>query len=178
MRLVMAVAISALLEIPVCASSQTLGVPNEGNSPPTGSPVQIEDCTTGARGGALVAESNREFKIVFTNEGRLVADLVRFRIDYGTEQLTIRDVGKFTPGVTVTHVYRRRGGNVFSSPLFAPVKLSCSVAAIHFTDGTEWTPGAATANAVRSSIGMPAAGSGFLGIRLQQSAEGLVIGLM
>ena len=154
--------------------AQTLGVPNTGNAPPIGPPIQIEDCVAGNDGGALLAESDRRFKVVFTNEGRVPADLIKFRIDFGNQSLAIRDAGKFSPGVTITHVFKRRGGNVFSSPLFAPARLSCTIAAVHFVDGTEWTPNGASEQAAAARP----IGNGYLGIQMRQTESGVVISLL
>lgn len=145
------------------ASAQSLGVPNTSNAAPTGSPVQIEDCTTGTEGGSLLAASNGRFRIVFTNEGVVRADLLKFRVNYGSESLLIRDKGSFAPGVTV-----------YSSPLFSPTKLSCTVEAAHFIDGSEWTPHGA---AVDASAVTPA-GAGYLGITLTQTANGVSVSLL
>ena len=155
------------------AAQSTLGVPNTGNAPPTGSPVQIEECTTGTDGGLLVSRSNARFKVVFTNEGRVQADLVVFRIDYGDESLQIRDAGKFDPGVTITHRFRNRGGNVISSPLFAPAPFRCSVSAAHFRDGTDWTPAGAAAGAAR--VANLINGNGFIGVAMEKTSNGIRI---
>src|SRR5579871_3818429 len=107
------------------ASGQTLGVPNTGNAPPKGPPVQIEDCQAGTKGDPLLTQSDGTFKISFTNESNVAADIVRFRVQYGNEDLAIRDVGEFSPGVTINHGFKDRGSNVVSSPLLAPAKLNC-----------------------------------------------------
>ncbi|MGH7708858.1 MAG: hypothetical protein ACREM8_02965 [Vulcanimicrobiaceae bacterium] len=135
-------------------SPPTLTVPNTSNVPPGGSPIEIESCTPRTTGGLLVSQSDGNFNVVFTNEGAVAADLVRFQIDYGSERLFIRDVGHFSPGVTVTHVFRRRGGNVVSSPLFGGTSFSCTVAAAHFVNGSEWTPPASDA-AIGEPIALP-----------------------
>jgi membrane-associated protease RseP (regulator of RpoE activity) len=114
---------------------------------------------------------------VFTNEGRVPADLIRFRVDFGNESIAIRDSGIFSPGVTITHVYKHRGGNVYSSPLFAPAKLSCTVDAVHFKDGSDWTPEAAAAAAVHATEVKPI-GDGFIGIQMEQTPQGVVARLL
>jgi predicted metalloprotease with PDZ domain len=114
--------------------------------------------------------------VVFTNEGRTAADLIRFRIDFGTESLAIRDAGSFAPGVTITHVFKRRGGNIYASPLFAPAKLRCSVDAVHFKDGSEWTSAAADANAARAASTL--SGSGWIGVQMDQTPQGVVAHLL
>lgn len=174
-------AFSFILALILCntamAFAQTaLGVPNTGNAPPSGSPVQVEDCVAGDDGNGLLAKSDGRFKIVFTNEGQVPADLIRFRIDFGEESFAIRDAGTFAPGVTISHRYRQRGGNVYSSPLFAPAKLRCIVDAVHFKDGSEWTP-AAAANATHAS-GLKPTGDGFIGIQMERTVQGVVARLL
>ena len=163
-----------IISFTVTAFGQSLSVPNTSNSLPTGSPVQIEDCTTGGEGGSLLTASNGRFRIVFTNEGVVRADLLKFRINYGSENFLIRDKGSFAPGVTVTHVFRSRGGTVYSSPLFSPAKVSCTVEAAHFVDGSEWTPSVAVSN----TTALPPAGKGYLGISFAQTASGVFISLL
>jgi PDZ domain len=167
-----AVIVSAALIGPALAQTP-LGVPNTGNLPPTGSPVQIEDCSSGTSGGALVSVSDRSFKVVFTNEGKVTADLVQFQIDYGDQRLAIRDVGTFTPGITITHQFKGRGNNVYSSPLLAPATFVCTVSAAHFTDGTLWTAEAAAADRTARLHG-----NGYLGIDFRQSDSGVVVAFL
>jgi len=124
------------------------------------SPIEIESCVAGTTGGLLISQSNGSFKVEFTNEGAVPADMIRFEIDYGGERLFIRDVGHFAPGVTINHIFRRRGGNVVSSPLFGSAPFTCEVAAVHLTDGTQWTPvGAAAAATPPKRLG-----NGYLGV--------------
>ncbi len=151
----------------------SLAVPNTSNHAPTGSPIEIESCTTGTQGGLLVAQTDGSFKIVFTNEGSTTADLVRFQVELGGERIYIRDVGSYSPGTTITHVFRRRGGNVVSSPLFGAARLTCDVAAVHFVDGSKWTPpseGSVVSNA--SAHQLQSLGDGFIGVQwvMDQSA--------
>ena len=162
------------------AAAQTFGVPNTTNAPPSGAPVQIEDCKAGQDGRMLLAQSDGNFEITFTNEGAATADLIRFQIELGQEQIFIRDAGKFSPGVTIKHRYRRRGGNVVSSPLLSPVTLHCSVAAVHFVDGTDWTPSVAAAASPSTPAGAPPAlfGDGYLGVRFEQRADGVYCSLV
>lgn len=146
-----------------------LGVPNTSNAPPGGPPIQIEECDTGTTGGLLVSRSNGNFKIAFTNEGTVAADLIRFAIDYGNERVFIRDVGQYDPGVTVTHTYRRRGGSVTS--FLGSAKMTCSVAGTHFVDGTSWAPQGPQA----SSAPIVRRGNGYLGMHMRATPNGLLI---
>ena len=152
----------------------SFGVPNTSSASPGGSPIEIDDCTAGMSEGLLISRSNGSFKIVFTNEGAVVADLVRFQINFGSESIFIRDVGKYSPGVTITHVYKRRGGNVVSSPLLKPAALTCSLIAAHFVDGTEWTP--PTEGSAPANVAPPQAiGNGFIAVQLEQTTKGVTV---
>jgi hypothetical protein len=54
-------------------------VPNTSDHPPTGSPIEIEDCKAGQTGGMLVAESNGNFEIVFAEQfDRLAGNAAEF----------------------------------------------------------------------------------------------------
>jgi hypothetical protein len=88
-------------------------------------------------GSELVATTS-SVEVQFTNEGDVTADIVRFRFAVGPDAVSyVRDVGKFSPGVTVTHRFRQaEGETVF--PLLARPKVKCSVETIHFIDGTVW----------------------------------------
>jgi type II secretory pathway component PulC len=148
------------------------------------SPIQVEDCKTPYVGGLLLAETIEKFTIVFTNEGSVTADLVRFEIHLGQEDIFIRDVGKFEPGITVTHVFRKRGGNVVTSPLFAPAPFYCGVASAHFIDGTDWTPSSPPNVSSTALLPAPAqtplplSGNGYIGLVLQQTDAGVVVHLV
>lgn len=143
----------------------------------------METCTTPEIGSLLIAKTNRTFRISFTNEGNVTADVIQFRINLGTESLLIRDAGRFEPGVTINHVFKRRGGNVISSPLFAPAPFHCYVAATHFIDGTVWSPPSADiatqpGNAPTQGATPAIAGNGYIGVVLEQTAAGVVIHLV
>lgn len=170
----LAIILALLVAATTCANAdETFGVPNTNNAPPTGSPVQIEDCKAGQDGGMLVATTDGSFDIAFTNEGSTTANLIRFQIDLGQDRIYIRDAGTFSPGVTVNHRFRRRGGNVVSSPLFAPAKFQCSVASVHFIDGTDWT--ADRAVVTNSSTNRA---NGWIGAKLNQKADGVYVALV
>lgn len=142
---------------------------------PGESPVQIEDCKAGEDGGLLIAKSDGSFAITFTNESQKVADLVRFQVELGQEQLFIRDAGKFSPGITIKHTYRQRGGNVVSSPLLKPAALRCQVADVHFVDGSSWTPDASSSAPSSTTAVL---GDGYLGVIFKQQGDAIYAGLI
>ena len=116
----------------------TFGVPNTNPRPPSTSPVQVESCKIATRGGEVLAKTG-DLEIQFTNEGDLTADVIRFRVRWsGDDTSYIRDAGRFSPGVTVTHRFRQARGQLIS-PLFSRPNLRCAVETVHFTDGSVWT---------------------------------------
>jgi hypothetical protein len=155
----------------------TLNVPNTSTAPPAGPPIQIEDCKLREIGGPLLAKTGN-FVIEFTNEGTVTADLVRFRVAWAADKFAfIRDQGSFSPGITVKHVFKQTRGALIS-PLFSHPDLRCGVESVHFKDGTQWTN---PTSAVSLWTPTPAAmapeasrilGSGYIGVELQQTADG------
>jgi len=116
----------------------TFGVPNTNPVPPDTSPVQLESCRLGTRGGELMAKTG-DLEIQFTNEGAVAADLIRFRVKWSEDDTAyIRDQGKFSPGVTVTHKFKQSRGQL-TSPLFSKPHIRCAIETVHFVDGTVWT---------------------------------------
>ncbi len=154
----------------------SFGVQNNSPGHPAGSPIQIESCETGTMLGStpFLAQSDRRFHIAFTNEGNVTADLVRFYLTYGEERFYIRDKGSFAPGITINHSYNRRGGTIFSSPIFGHTVLSCEVVAIHFTNGTNWTSDSNAANA-GPGANSPSPVHKILGVLLRQTNENILI---
>jgi hypothetical protein len=83
--------------------------------------------------------------IEFVNESKLTATLVNFAVDSNGDQFVIRDVGKFSPGVSIKHQYRNGQGQSFVLPAFIAPKIKCHVASVEFADGTVWRKGQASA---------------------------------
>lgn len=176
--LALALGIYATMQSPSTAApspAPILNVPNTSNVAPAGPPVEVEDCKLQSLGGLLIAKTGK-LQIEFTNEGSVAADLVRFRISWGSSEAAfIRDQGKFAPGITVKHEFRQSEGALIS-PLFSHPHLQCSVESVHFADGTQWTnPAAAIVSNPSSIAGSTAVnvprivGSSFIGVELQQT---------
>jgi hypothetical protein len=81
--------------------------------------------------------------IEFVNESKQTATLVNFAVDSNGDQFVIRDVGKFSPGVSIKHQYRNGQGQSFVLPAFIAPKIKCHVASVEFADGTVWRKGQA-----------------------------------
>jgi hypothetical protein len=116
----------------------TLGVPIP-QTQNVGPPVELDVCQPYYQGGLLIGHL-AGFVAKFTNDTNLTADIVEIQIlnANGDPQGIIRDVGKFAPGVEITHRYREGSGTITFSPLFSRVRVSCIIWAVHFTDGTVW----------------------------------------
>src|ERR1700730_4540546 len=114
----------------------TLGVPVT----PTGAvgpPVQIDVCSLRYAGGWIVGTS-AGVEIKFTNNSKVTADVINFQVNSGDQGGVIRDVGKFSPGIEITHRYKEGDGQMMFAPIFSHPHINCSVESIHFEDGTVW----------------------------------------
>jgi hypothetical protein len=98
--------------------------------------------------------------IEFVNESKQTATLVNFTVDSSGDHFVIRDVGKFSPGVSIKHQYRNGQGQAFVLPAFISPKITCHVASVEFADGTVWRKGqtsAATIQPVTTTAQSPGA---------------------
>jgi len=177
----------AILSASAAARAQTppptLNVPNTSTAPPSGSPVEVEDCKLHYAGGLMLAKTGK-LVIEFTNEGNITADMIRFRIGWGTDDAAfIRDQGKFSPGITVKHEFRQSEGALIS-PLFSHPNLHCTVEAVHFVDGSTWAmPSGAppSASAITQIVSSPTPnaatqsfGSGYVGAEFELVDESTI----
>jgi len=132
-----AIVATLLIGSPLCGSADpTIAVPVT----PTGAvgpPVEIDECKLLYLGNDVAGESSGVY-LKFTNDSTLTADLINFKVVAGSESGMIRDVGTFTPGVEITHHYREGSGHLMFSPLLSHVALDCTVASVHFKNGTVW----------------------------------------
>jgi len=111
------------------------------------SPVTIDSC------GPIVdrslqptilgdlASQSHGIQIEFVNDSSKTADLVNFAVDSKGERFIIRDVGTFSPGVSIDHQYRNGSGQAFVLPAFIAPTITCHVASVKFTDGSAWRRG-------------------------------------
>jgi hypothetical protein len=103
----------------------------------TGTPIEIDECKLLYSGNEVAGES-AGVSLKFTDDSKLTADLINFRVTAGSESGMIRDVGTFSPGIEITHHYKEGSGHIMFSPLLSHVHLDCSVESVHFTDGSVW----------------------------------------
>ena len=129
-----------LLAILVAQSQPILNnpAPQTGS---TGTPVTVNDCSLlyfrNNLGQTFVTA--RGLNIEFTDESSKPVDLVTFQVTSNIGSATIRDVGEVDPGIETTHRFRQFD----RSRLWSNPDVSCSVEAVHFTDGTVWQNGVA-----------------------------------
>jgi len=132
-----AIAATLFIGSPLCGSADpTIAVPVT----PTGAvgpPVEIDECKLLYSGNDVAGVSSGVY-LKFTNDSTLTADLINFKVTAGSEGGMIRDVGTFTPGIEITHQYREGSGHMMFSPLLSHVSLDCSVASVHFKNGSVW----------------------------------------
>jgi hypothetical protein len=110
-------------------------------------PVTINSCTVlhgqsgPSIGGIQLAQTSSGLHIEFVNESNKTANLVNFAVDANGQHFVIRDVGTFSPGVSIKHDYRNGAGQPFVLPDFISPKISCDVASVRFTDDSTWERG-------------------------------------
>jgi hypothetical protein len=88
------------------------------------------------------------------NESSKTATLVNFAVDSNGQEFVIRDVGTFSPGVSIAHQYRNGSGQSFVLPSLIAPNVTCRVASVKFSDGSVCRPGQQ-----RSAPSTPAASS-------------------
>jgi hypothetical protein len=142
----------------VAVLDPTMGVPvtptaNQGPA------IVINECRLLAENGQPVSQlltTSSGIQIQFTNETQKTAQLVNFRVSDVHQSAVIRDVGTFSPGITIVHKYKIGAGETYS-PLFDAPTLRCTVDSIKFDDGTVWRndqPPLQTGNATPSPVAM------------------------
>jgi hypothetical protein len=114
----------------------------------TASPITINSCgpkldsdSGQSAGGVTLSSKSEGIRIEFTNESSKTANLVNFAVDSNGEQFVIRDVGTFSPGISIKHNYRNGEGQAFVLPQFIAPKIKCRVSSVRFTDGSVWERG-------------------------------------
>jgi len=123
-------------------------------APSNPAPVTINSCgpiidknqTQNYFGINVPVSTSNGISVEFVNESKQTATLVNFAVDSGGETFVIRDVGKFSPGVSIKHQYRNGQGQSFVLPAFIAPNVKCHVASVEFADGTVWRRGQTTAS--------------------------------
>lgn len=91
--------------------------------------------------GLPLAQTSSGMKISFVNIANKVANLVNFAINSNGQRFIIRDVGTFSPGISIDHTYHSGAGQAFVLPQFIAPNVTCHVASVRFVDGSVWRPG-------------------------------------
>jgi hypothetical protein len=123
------VALLALLAAAVAVPVQAADV-----GPITPDPIEIDSC-------AYVANqegTKHAIRLSFVNVSKIVATVVRIRVEWEkfsdprgrNPELYLRDVGTFTPNVTITHSFRAPEIQYDLGP--------CTIDSVHFADGSSW----------------------------------------
>jgi hypothetical protein len=103
-------------------------------------------------GVAVPVSTSSGIAIEFVNETKQVATLVNFAVDSAGSHFVIRDVGKFSPGISIKHEYRNGQGQSFVLPAFIAPNVKCHVASVEFADGTVWRKGQAATTATTQPV--------------------------
>jgi len=157
-RLIIASAIAcALGALPSIALGDAgTAAPATSASPPVtinscGPIINDKNATTNVLGVPVPASMSSGIQIEFVNTANLPATLVNFAVDSAGDHFVIRDVGTFSPGVSIKHQYRNGAGQAFVLPAFISPNISCHVASVQFNDGSIWRRGQQSAAAAQPS---------------------------
>ena len=125
----------------VVAGSYRAALGNEA-MPAKVAPIQIDNCRLDYNVGSdsflgAFGKSTGALMIKFTNESNQQIDVARFAVDLDGKTASIRDVGKFAPGITVDHKFKDFAGKV-QWVLSRQPQPKCRVTFVKFADGTAW----------------------------------------
>jgi hypothetical protein len=123
--------------------------------------------------GVPISSTSSGMGITFVNESNRVATLVNFDVNDNGNRFVIRDVGTFSPGVTIDHQYKNGSGQSYILPAFITPHVQCRVASVTFADGSIWRHGHPAAPPAGYVPG-PGPGYGY-GARLAATPRQLVI---
>jgi hypothetical protein len=94
--------------------------------------------------GIPLSTPSSGIQIEFVNDASKTAELVNFAVDSNGQEFVIRDVGTFSPNVSIKHQYRNGAGQSFVLPAFFAPNVTCHVQSVKFTDGSVWRRGMMT----------------------------------
>ena len=66
---------------------------------------------------------------------------MNFAVDSNGQEFVIRDVGTFSPNISIKHQYRNGAGQSFVLPAFIAPNVTCHVRSVKFVDGSVWRYG-------------------------------------
>ena len=108
-------------------------------------PVVIDACrlyyhpASNVPGTVSLTKKTGLLTIKFTNEADKPATTVRFGVDLNGTEASVRDVGSFAPGVTISHDFKDFLGST-QFIISREEQPKCHVAYVKFADGSTWTP--------------------------------------
>ena len=106
----------------------------------TVSPIQIDNCRLDYQVGGLLGvlgKTTGALMIKFTNESDKAIVVARFSVDVDGKDVSVRDVGTFSPGITVDHKFKDYAGNIQFVFSRQP-QPKCAVTFVKYADGTIW----------------------------------------
>jgi hypothetical protein len=134
--------------IPLLASVVTAAVFLASSAAPTiaatridegSSPVAIEACRAYTMNAGKAASKTSTVEILFHDVGAVAAHAVGFDVNWGGGDVqTIRDVGTFSPGVTIAHKFQHPDPEAYS-PLFLLSPVTCRVQSVQLANGSAWS---------------------------------------
>lgn len=85
------------------------------------------------------ASKTSTIEILFQDTGDVAAHVVGFDVNWGDGNVqTIRDVGTFSPGVTIAHKFQHADPEAYS-PLFPHSPVTCQVQSVQLANGSAWS---------------------------------------
>jgi hypothetical protein len=160
----------AVLEFGSAASAASSAPPVTINSC---GPIIDKNQTQNYFGVNVPVSTSAGIGIEFVNESKVTATLVNFEVNSNGDQFVIRDVGKFSPGVSIKHQYRNGQGQSFVLPAFIAPKITCHVASVEFADGTVWRKGQASASTTGPVATVPQSASVLTATPARLSIDGV-----
>ena len=105
------------------------------------SPIAVEACNAYTMNAGKAAPKTSTIEIRFRDTGDVAAKAVDFDVDWGHGNVqAIRDVGTFSPGITIAHKFQHPDPEA-SSPLFPHPPVICRVESVQLANGSAWTGG-------------------------------------
>lgn len=124
----------------VTFSAALAAITEKAPEPAQPAPFVVDSCRAEYAGGWLV-KSIAGLRIKFTNEGDKPASVVRIAVMFNDNMLSVRDVGTFSPNITINHDFRDlTGQNMKFGLSHEDQPSSCKIQFVKFTDGTMWAP--------------------------------------
>jgi len=133
-----------LFALPLAAAAiAAIAIPAAAKS----SPVIVDYCHIDYQQGPNVTPSaaialtkkSGPLEIKFTNESSKTATIIRFGVTMEHSTASIRDVGTFSPGITIHHKFHDFAGQ--TKFIFAnEPQPQCTVQYVKFSDDTTWSP--------------------------------------